>query len=206
MQAVYTRTRVTGTEDVAVTTHDFYSQAATTFDEAWMTAITDAWKTFLPIDVGFFSSRCTCKELRFYNGYNGDGSPGEVDRVEVIAENLGSGSAMLPPQIACSVTELLGSESRRHWGRFYLPGPDIGAIAADGSYSTAMVNAVATKAETLYDAWTTADYHPIVWVGRAPAGASGHAQVTEIRVDSIPDVVRRRRYEDINLRVTKQIE
>lgn len=205
MQAVYQRTRITGIEDVAVTTHDFWAPGAGDFTTAWMDAISTAFDVFIQGQhTGLnLAQQCRMTSCRFYDDYNGDGTPGEVDYI-VTHTQTGGATQMLPPQVACSITELLGPDSRRHWGRFYLPGLSSNTLAADGSFVSGSVTAIADAAEVLYDAWTTADYHPIVWVAGTPG--FNPVQVVQIRVDSIPDIIRRRRYQDVNLRVTRNIE
>jgi hypothetical protein len=205
MKAIYTRARTTGLEDVAVTTHDFHAPNFDDFTDAQCSAIGDQYANFWNDINSFLSPQISLLELRFYKGYNGDGSPGDVDFVQPKGLQGAAGTVALPPQVACSITEILGAESRRHWGRFYLPGFGANALAVDGSWTPQMVTLVADQAAILYNAWTTAEVFPIVWVGRAPAGASGFAQVTEIRVDNIPDVIRRRRFEDVSIRETRAI-
>jgi hypothetical protein len=205
MKAIYTRARLTGLEDVAVTTHDFHAPNFDDFTDDQCRLIGDQYEGFWIRINPFIANSYVLLETRFYKGYNGDGSPGEVDLVHPSGENGAAVAGACPPQIACSVTEILGAESRRHWGRFYLPGPAVSSLATDGSWSPDFVTAVANEAKVMYDAWTTSDVFPIVWVGRAPGGASGFAQVTEIRVDNIPDVIRRRRFEDVSQRETRPI-
>jgi hypothetical protein len=205
MKAVYTRQRVTGLEDVAITTHDFHAPNQDDFTDAQLDSIGGRFESFWALLSPLLGTSISLLELRFYRGYNGDGSPGDVDRTLLVDQAGTATLGMCPPQIACSVTEILGAESRRHWGRFYLPGFAVSNLVADGSWAPSFVAQVADQAAGLYNDWTTAEVFPIVWVGRAPAGASGFAQVTEIRVDSIPDVIRRRRYEDINVRETRPI-
>lgn len=204
MQVVYGRTRVTGTEDVAVTTHDFWSESAGDFTTAWMDSIALAFLTMF-VSGGVAHQRCVLREIRFYDDYDGDGSPGEVDYVKGYT-NTGavSSGAMLPPQVACSVTELLGPDSRKHWGRFYLPGIPASALELDGTYSATYVNSLAGLVNTMYDAWSTADYYPVVFV-HGPPGFNP-TRVTEVRVDNIPDIIRRRRYEQATLRVTNSVD
>jgi hypothetical protein len=205
MKAVYSRSRLTGLEDVAITTHDFHAPNQDDFTDAQLEAIGSELASFWTAIGTFLAPTYTLVETRFYRGYNGDGSPGEVDLVQVHEIAGGGVGSALPPQIACSITEILGAESRRHWGRFYLPGFNVGSVAADGSWAGSTVTNVATSAQNMYNLWTTAEVFPIVWVGRAPGGASGFAQVTEIRVDNIPDVIRRRRFEDVSQRETRPI-
>jgi hypothetical protein len=134
MKAVYTRGRITGLEDVAVTTHDFHAPNFDDFTDANLDAIGAAFTAYWDAINSFWSTLTTLLELRFYRGYNGDGSPGEVDHIVPVGDAGEGTTASCPPQVACSVTEILGAESRRHWGRFYLPAPTVSALALDGSY------------------------------------------------------------------------
>jgi hypothetical protein len=201
MQAQYLRSRITGVEDVAVTTHDFYAPDAGDFTTAWMDTIGSQFETFW--STGGFSVACRLHQIRFYDDYNGDGTPGEADYVKAYTTPGGSSGAMLPPQVACSVTELLGPDSRKHWGRFYVPGMSINALDNDGTFNATFVNQCAGAANVLYDAWTTADYTPIVWVAGTPG--FNPVPVKQVRVDNIPDIIRRRRYQSVSLRVTHDV-
>jgi hypothetical protein len=131
LQLVWTRA---GGDDVGVTTHDF-RQVDSVFPDAggsgdlhnyatmegdfitWWAAV----KTQFP--AGTFPA-----EFRWYR--NDDPVPewGEPARVQAITSVPGTGPGLvMPGQVACSVTERV--DSRRHWGRFYLPGPQTGALA-----------------------------------------------------------------------------
>jgi len=204
MQVVYERLRVTGTEDVAITTHDFWAPGASDFTTSWMDTIAADFTThFITGLTARLSQKLKVREFRFYDDYNGDGTPGEVDYVKGSTATGGSAAAMLPPQVACSVTELLGPDSRRHWGRFYLPGLSSNNLELDGTYNTAAVDAIAAAANSCYDAWATASYYPIVWVAGVPG--FNPVPVVEVRVDNIPDIIRRRRYQSISYRVTNAV-
>jgi len=233
IKAVYTRTRASGAEDVAITTHDLaFAGANDRPNNAQMDAMAAPYITFwnaikTVASVGI-SSRCTLTELRFYTGYDGDGSPGQVDYVKTYPlPGSDSSAGMLPAQVACTVTEL--TDSRRHWGRFYLPGLSYNGLDVDGTLKSAMVTAMANAAETLYKAWGaltdvtpivwTRSSHPIEYLGVAPprwrpswiypAGTTYSAPaalaVQSIRVDEILDIQRRRRFESTMNRQTRQL-
>jgi hypothetical protein len=234
MKAVYRRTRVAGAEDVAVTTHDFWKDSGDSTDAECDTIATHFmtfWDTCCQT-AGFamISNNVELYELRFYRGYDGDGSPGAVDYVKTYAGRDGEApGSMTPPQVACTVTEI--TDSRRHWGRFYIPGisADSSVLADDGTLLTTKVTQVATVAETMYEAWgAMANHTPVVW-GRRTASIEYAAvapprwrpswypsssvavgeptafSVQAIRVDEILDIQRRRRWEATQTRVTRQL-
>lgn len=231
MKAVYTRTRTAGAEDVAVTTHDFWCEGGDSSD-ANCDTIAAAFITFWDglVAAAYISDAVKLTELRFYKGYNGDGSPGAVDYVKTYVKP-GTAQPMLPPQVACNITEL--TDWRKHWGRFYLPGivaSSANTLNADGTYKTTFISTIATAAQTMYNAWGHITNHtPVVWghvtgdmnyaavapprwmpswfglgSGSGTVGI-GALSVQAIRVDEIPDIQRRRRYESTQVRNTKQL-
>lgn len=206
MQAVFQRTRVLGAEDVAVCTFDLFHDTATDFPVAEIVAVGDAFVTFwINIRNDFYTDNVLLRELRFYDDYNGDGSPGLVDVIRPVGLAGAAPGVMCPPQVAISVTEMLGPGSRRSWGRFYLPSPAVSVLADDGTLAAARVDQLANEVETLYDAWRAGDRRPVVWVspGTGPPDA---VTVQQIRVDEILDVQRRRRWESTQIRQTRTIE
>jgi hypothetical protein len=206
MKASYSRTRSSGTEDVATTSHDFYADALTDFSTGAMDAIGDAFLamwTYSPNNV--FAPQCHLRELRFYDDYNGDGTPGEADYIKTYDLAGGNPAPMCPPQVACSVTERPTEGGRKHWGRFYLPGISVGALKSDGSLDGTYQAALASALNTMYDAWKTVDYYPIVW-SRATIPGPARIAVQKIQVDDILDVIRRRRYESVTSRIVHTVE
>lgn len=202
VKAVYTRARATGTEDVAVTSHDFWAPNVSDFNESWMSAIASAMSAFYgENDPALFSDKCTLQEMRFYDDYNGDRTPGDVDKVIAIGNAGSAAGVMLPPQIACSVTERGEQTPKRHWGRFYLPGIPGAWLDVDGTIHSTVQAGLVTKLGELYSAWTTSDYYPVVWSILSP-GPPGATKVEIIQVDEILDVIRRRRYESVTRRLT----
>lgn len=228
MKAVYTRTRTAGAEDVAVTTHDLW-QDADTWTDGQCDTVAAAFNTFwTTIKATMISTSCKLSELRFYKGYDGDGSPGAVDYIKTYS-SAGTAGISCPPQVACTVTEL--TDSRRHWGRFYIPGISINLLDVDGSLTSSGVTAVANAAKTMYNAWGamsgpvtpivwSRSSHPIEyaaaaaprWRGSFVTGGAGHVwgpanavSVQAIRVDEILDVQRPRRYESTQIRNTQQL-
>jgi hypothetical protein len=124
----------------------------------------------------------------------------------------GTGNAMLPPQVAVTVTEVIpstftvtdvegvGTQVRNRWGRFYLPAPHAG-ILADGRIGAAFLTDVADATKALYDGLTNADFPPVVY-----SPTTGHAwKVDEIHVDDVFDVIRSRRYRNTLARTPRTI-
>jgi hypothetical protein len=204
MKAVYWRTATLGVEDVAVTTHDFWRDPDPNeaYADTVAAAFHGAW-----VDIGAsIPSQVSLKELRFYFGYNFDRTPGEVDYIKSYSVPGLNTSGMLPPQCSCSVTEMVttGGLSRRHWGRFYLPGLAKDRVTADGRWTSIGVNDVADAYEVMYDTLRDGTNGPVV--GHLTPTVGAHSMVDSIRVDDIVDIIRRRRWDAVGLRVTKPVE
>jgi hypothetical protein len=196
---------VAGAEDVAVCTYDLWHTVASDWPSTDIDAVHTAYVAFWDfLKANVYTDNVKLKELRYYDDYNGDGSPGAADRVTSVNTAGFVTGNMCPPQVAISVTEILSpaTETRRRWGRFYLPAPAVSLLAEDGTLGSGFVSAIADAVQTLYNAWTTATYFPIVWVGRPEQLI---AQVDQIRIDEILDVQRRRRYESTQIRQTRAI-
>ena len=229
MKAVYTRTRIAGAEDVMVTTHDLWHE-----DEDWTDAQMDDAMEVLSnfwddIRNQVIAPGVRLEEIRAYKGYDGDGSPGHVDRIFIDTRTGDADPPMCPPQVACSVTEL--TDDRRHWGRFYIPGISAGVLASDGTLQNTAIEVIANAARNRYEDWPALDGEPvpIVWSrSGAPMSfllaapprwlpsylvPSGGAEwttpaavaVQAIRVDEVLDVQRSRRYQDTQIRETRQL-
>lgn len=117
-----------------------------------------------------------------------------------------------PPQVAISVTEVVpatfvahnvegvGDQTRNRWGRFYLPNPSVNAIDA-GRIHTDCCEDVAIATKALYDGLAAADFGVVVY-----SPTTGHAwTVTQVHVDDIADVIRRRRFDGALSRHSKDI-
>lgn len=219
-----------GGDDVGVTTHDFRQ-----VDAVWPDAGgAGNLHNFAQLEVDFATYWNAVKiyylagtrpaELRWYRNDVPVPDWGEPARITTLTGNPGTasaGSVQLPGQVACSITERV--DSRRHWGRFYLPAPGhlaLGSTSTNGRYSQAFVDAMADAARTLYQSWNTRGLRCVVlgsvkpdfnaaimppssWIGDAFEKAIGKGQkenrilvaydVGTIRVDDVPDTIRRRR-------------
>jgi hypothetical protein len=130
-------------------------------------------------------------------------------------------SSSLPPQVALSVTERAGQ--KKNWGRFYLPAPassSAGAtipISPSGRPSLEFMTDMANHADVLYEAALTANKPFVVYrkhldAGREHEGDTDLAErpanaqtVDTLQVDDVFDVIRRRRWETVTLRLQRGI-
>lgn len=106
--------------------------------------------------------------------------------------NQGNSSGTGAGQLAFSVTEEV--PVRRNWGRFYLPGVASAWITTSGHFVTSAVSAMANHVHQAYFNLSQTELFPCV-----PATYSQKHRiaalnnVTGVRVDDVPDVIRRRR-------------
>jgi hypothetical protein len=222
-------------DDRALTTHDFLIE-----DGTWPDAgggLTHNYATMEGDFITFWNGLVTDAmvgglvkpvEFRWYRQDSGDIPWGDPSRVTsnptVTAAAATTGTC--PPQVACSVTEI--TSSRRHWGRWYIPGIASARLNPDGSFVSNVPNGIAARAQTLYNSWTSRGVMPIV-LGSVKSdfnlallpGTSylGHQfakyvaknvtqqrlmvgyPVTSLRIDDVPDIIRRRRFETALVRI-----
>lgn len=121
--------------------------------------------------------------------------------------HFGAMASQVPPQGACSITEL--TPSRPHWGRFYTPTLGTGAYATDGRVAAATVDALANAAHDMYETLMQNQFFPVVatTMSGGSKGVQGKptrvlSTITGIRVDDVGDVIRRRRYNKPVLKTT----
>jgi hypothetical protein len=130
---------------------------------------------------------------------------------------------LLPPQVALSVTERAGA--KKNWGRFYLPAMATvdasgGAhLQASGRPYEPMLNDVATSTDLLYEHLGTNGvpiviYHPHLAANRPikdkpvsdlPERPAEAVVVDTLQIDDVWDVIRRRRYEQVMVRVLRGV-
>jgi hypothetical protein len=126
----------------------------------------------------------------------------------VAGSDVTAGASPLPPQCACSVTEVTDAkytaygvgvpgdtpgtgrtQVRNRWGRFYLPAMST-LVLSDGRFSTGNMATLAGALQTFYNACVSAGNIPVMY-----SPTTGHAwSVTALHIDDIVDVVRSRRY------------
>jgi hypothetical protein len=168
-------------------------------DTSWITAdftsVESAFETFWGAVGSGIPNDFRLEEHRWYGFGSGVAAPNPPARITTLATPLvGTGTATSPHQLATTVT--LRTALRRHWGRFYLP---ISAswLAAGGELPQASVDPIAAAARTMLTVTPAAQGVTPVVYDRARKIAFG---VTAIEVDSVPDIIRRRRPRDTTYR------
>lgn len=239
LQVSYSKLRAAAKgDDFNVTTHDFHI-LDTTWPDAGTTGLTHNYAQMETDFTTFWNSLVTngivgtgadIEQYRWYREDDGELPWGEPSRVTTpTAPNEGA-NICLPPQCAQTVTEI--TESRRHWGRFYIPGISRAILNTDGSMSSAAVAQIAAAAKTLYDSWNTrgvqclvlgsvkSTYNLALLPGTSRLGAAFEKKlfgdttqsriyvgypVTKVQVDDIIDVQRRRRFNSPLVRDTRTL-
>lgn len=163
-------------------------------DQQARTDFASDWRTFWTAVRSHVSTKVKSSELRFYdvpaNPGTPMGDPVHVEPIDLLGTATGS---TLPPQ--CSISVTLKTSVRKRWGRFYLPGPTTTDMTTEGRLQGAVQNSLATAAAGLtFRGGTGAAvvvFSRVHW---------NHQDPTEIQVDDIYDIIRRRRYSKANYR------
>ena len=134
----------------------------------------------------------TAGEYRWYGPADAPPSAwGESIRVVTATGHPGTATSGLPQQVACSLTEI--TDVRRRWGRFYIPclaastllTSDPAGLFTD-TFMTTVVEAAAEHFVQSAENWRL-----VVFGSPLPTSL----EVRDVRVDKVPDVIRRRRYD-----------
>lgn len=121
---------------------------------------------------------------------NPDGSGQQGEQVRAVGRALSfTGTGMMPPQVACSVTEV--TDVRRRWGRFYLPFISPGVVDSYGRMEDTSVDGLALAAGLLHGQQNV-NWQSVVYGAADPSSL----EVRETRVDDVLDVIRSRRWQD----------
>jgi hypothetical protein len=195
VQVVYDRSGLSANEDVAVNVLHIRQVVQASPDilpvtdqgrQNFVQDFKDYWVQVRPL----VTSKVKVRELRFYDVPSTPGTDmGDPVLVEPI-DLAGTGTGLpLPPQCAISVT--LKTAVRKRWGRFYLPGPTTAYVDANGRFDNSGATILANAVHDLTDRSGTGAclvvFSRVHW---------NHADPTEIQVDDIYDVVRRRRFSE----------
>jgi hypothetical protein len=191
-------------EDVDVVTLHFRQLTGVGLDSVIREDVEDAFGTFWASWKTKCHSWLSLSEYRWYDQLVWP-TPSPVIRVTDVTNVPGTSTATsaMPPQVATTVT--LETQYRKRWGRFFLPCTTNIATDNTGRMDTGVVDSLATAAKTFLDACVTAGAQPVVWSPRGgvgpPAFAAGDLlDVTGIRVDSIMDTMRKRRWQSLPYR------
>jgi hypothetical protein len=174
--------------DTAITTHH-YKYPVTPAEEGDYNAFVLAFTSFFNTIANRLSSDVAVTAIRSWDLPAVAGEPlGPADHVSGFVGGGGSAADRLPPQIACSVTE--ETAVRKRWGRFYIPGFVVTDVSTSGRFAGSVVTQIADAASTMYNQMNGAG-RGFVSYRRADATFQ---LVSGIRVDDVPDVIRRRRF------------
>lgn len=167
----------------------------TTWIDADFASVESAVQTFWTTDAARVPIDFRLVEHRWYPYGVSVLPPTPAARVTTLGSPIaGTGSVQSPHQLATTVT--LRTGLRRHWGRIYMP-LSAGVLSSGGVLSSAEVDGVATAARTMFMVTPSAQGIVPVVYDRNRKLAFG---VTAVEVDSVPDIVRRRRPRDTGYR------
>jgi hypothetical protein len=203
VQVVYHPTGSTDAADEWIMGFDIANITGGVLDSTWTpadyTAVGTPMITMLNALLAGQHIQCTRKEARFYrrafnplsNAQNPFAPSGPPENVASWT-GVGTGTGYSPAQVAISVTEK--TTYPRHWGRMYIPGVEVGDITGALHIPATRVDAIAQAVHDCYAAWMAAEFFPVVPVTQVlGAPTRGLLTVTEVQVDDVYDVIRRRR-------------
>jgi hypothetical protein len=177
----------TGLDDAIFTLH--WDLAA--LDHASRDAATTKLKTFWAAAAPSIGTQHVFREVKWYDV--NAAAPRTVFKETILAAAApgiagGSAGLVLPTQDACSIT--LKTVPRRHWGRFYLPGftgTQMDDSSHRGHWKPALCDTLAAAAKVLCSG--PGSNLPVVY--SQPLHVT--YGITEVQVDDVPDIIRRRR-------------
>lgn len=207
-------------QDNAVTTFDIANYTGGQLDSSWTTTDYDncesALDQFFGGYAGYCPSRLTFKGYRWYRRkftpvptapiippdkdvpFEDAGVPARITTRNVV----GLGTSPTSSQTAMTFTKR--TPWAKHWGRNYLPITGGVTMSTNGRFTSACQDQVATLLHALVTALTAADFQLQV------AATSFDKQpirtllnVTQLSIDDVPDVVRRRRLRNVARRAVK---
>jgi hypothetical protein len=186
-------------DETGVCTCHYINSTSGDIDDSWdaadFLAVEDAWIAFVAGWQGYLYSGTgitgfTWHHPEIHVPASGPNTERVGDPVRQITRTAYGTSATghFAQQVASAVT--LKTPQRRHWGRFYLPGPDSTYISATGQYTDAYTAAVASAAQTLVKTPKSSRGVMPVVLGLQSRTVRG---VNAVQCDSVPDIIRRRR-------------
>jgi hypothetical protein len=122
-------------------------------------------------------------------GKTGLSKPGPARRIT--ARTVAGTSAGTPLADQTSQNVTFRTASRKHWGRIYLPAASSGILDQYGHIASASVDAFAAAVHTMINGANALSpaIDTFVW----SAKNRGQFAINELRMDDVPDVIRRRR-------------
>jgi len=216
---VFSRASPTGTtEDNAQIGFNIMNVSAGNLDTSWTT--TDyqeceaAFIEWLNSMASYWATNHVVKELRWYvrafndklpigqnvsiedpttgKPYKRFANSGPAVRIVPIGNPGANATPVLPYQVALSVT--FRTPTPRHWGRVYLPGLCEAETDLYGRFTAATISPIANYTAELVDDLAQKDFQLVVPTTQADSKFHvALSQVTQVQVDDVPDVIRRRR-------------
>lgn len=188
-QATVSRTNLNPNEDDAVFTSHWVADLgfAGSMTDTDRIAATTKIKTFWTAIANYVSNQAVLREVRWYE--LDDAAPHAAHFVTskpITSGGAGGTGTACPPQVACSVT--FKTAQRKNWGRFYVPSLTTTSLSTNGYFSTALVTAFANAGAAL--AGSATGPYLVVW----SKTRSEAMRPSTVRVDDVPDVIRRRRF------------
>lgn len=179
-------------QDVAVTTSHWRWAASEDPVDTDFEIVESRLDGFWSALAAYRTTLYTDGEYRWYGPFEAPGPMGEAIRVVASADVAGTANLTgMPQQVACSFTEI--TDVRRRWGRFYIPGLVVGTMvtnAVDGLFSAGFIDVVADAGEAAF-IQSNPNWRLVVFGAPLPTSL----EVRSIRVDTVPDVIRRRRWD-----------
>jgi len=202
VQLVFDRTTPALTrEDVAVASFSWAQAAAgvcTKLSDADKSSIDTALNSWWTAVKPLVHSGISLREYRWYDYQPIDPRPGPVVRVTANGAAGTAGTGRVPDQLAVSQT--FKSASRKHWGRWYLPGIAQNALESTyGRITSGTVTSLQASTRTLLqNVGATGYVCPVI----ASIQYHGVMGLRELQTDNIWDVIRSRRAKQPTQRVT----
>jgi hypothetical protein len=190
------------TRNICVTTFDIVNITGGAVDSTWTTGDYDTVEFFLDAICANWAThmqpRFRLVEKRYYRKtfnplviekpFPPGGPPVHISTTQ----HNGTATGNMPPQVAVTSTDK--TPYRRHWGRNYWPAPAGITCDATGRIGTSVVDAFALTLQDQYAGMMQAEFFPVVPVTQVDkVPTRGLLTLSEIQVDNVFDVQRRRR-------------
>src|SRR3982751_523264 len=184
-------TRPSILEDVVQTHFDWVNYTDGQPDDTWTGADFDIAETNLQVFWGnikeHFPEELVLSQIRWYRKGPGATPPEPAVRVLELSVPGTSNGPLLPQQVACTLSMRTGL--RKRWGRSYLPAMTTPQLGTAGHWDQPVVDDIGQNLSTLIGNMAGSDFMAAVY---SPTMQRAYA-VEHIQVDSIPDIIRRRR-------------
>jgi hypothetical protein len=221
-QIVWEHVGNTNAADRYVNSFDVVNITGGEIDSSWTSTdlndLTVGLNAMLTTMLSLYPSDMKCLEYRYYLRYFApitpvaDRGPDWKDEpygpsgppLQVVPKNaVGTATGVsLPPQVSLAHTEKTAYP--RHWGRSYWPGISSTYLDTHGIWGSSGVNAVADAVKAGFDALATDELYPMVPVTQVDKQPfRGLLGITQLQVDNVPDIQRRRRASVTTQRVVR---